>query len=208
MSTKIYDGMRAIDRNPFRVQRRIKETLEPIFKAKFNFALTTALENSGKPWNEAFPDIVFGVPSARWQQPIPSGRWETGDQLYDMIVELYGTKRRTFTSLDFGYEAVLLPDGRGVTLSPLVLVFSERGGNEYRKALMDAGVIEDYGYWDNSDEPEDVSPVEWRKREKAWKKLDTPRADGLMIAMPSKFEAAYLDDLLRPGVGSTEGSEG
>lgn len=195
MSTKIYDGMRATDRNPFRVQRRIKEVLEPLFLAKFDAALAKALANPGRPWDTVFPTLFprSSPERARWEAPISARRWEVGDDLYDLIVALQRTASHTFSDLDFGYDAILVPNGHGISHQPLVLVFSEHGGNEYRKALMDAGVTEEYGYWNNSDGPDEMSAAAWAEREKAWSKLNVPSQDGLSIPMPSKVDTAYRE---------------
>ena len=195
MSTKIYNGMRAVDRNPFRVQSRIKETLEPIFLAKFDDALKKAVSETGKRWDEVFPALFpnSAPEHARWEQaiPEPASRFEIADTLYTLIVALQQTATHTFSDLDFGYEVLLLPNGRGVSDRPLVLLFSERGGEEYRKALVDANVAEEYGYWDNSDKPDGVTDAAWAERRRAWSKLEVPRSDGLSIAMPSRFDSAW-----------------
>jgi hypothetical protein len=73
----------------------------------------------------------------------------------------------------------------------LVLVFSERAGDEYRQALIDAGVVTEYGYWDNTDGPEGMSAADWAAREKAWGALNVPSEDGLKIQMPSQVQTVY-----------------
>ena len=195
MSTKIYDGLIAMDRNPFRVQSRIKNVLEPIFLAKFDAATDVAMSNAGKNWSDVFPALfpMSDPKRERWNKPIPASRFEMADQLYSLIVDLYEGITRTFSDLDFGYEVILLPNGRGIAHRPLVLVFSERAGDEYREALIGANVVEDYGYWNNTDEPDDMDMQEWEQRRRAWDKLDTPRVDGLTIAMPSRITTAFMD---------------
>jgi hypothetical protein len=39
---------------------------------------------------------------------------------------------------------------------------------DYYKALLDSGFFEEWGYWDNTDEPEDVIPRQWTARGKEW----------------------------------------
>lgn len=193
MSTKIYDGLIAADRNPFRVQARIKEALEPLFIARFTKAREAAENQRGKPWDEAFPGLFprTAPQHARWQAPIPDRAFNVAEQLYQLIDDLYQTPTHTFTELDFGYEAALIPNGRGISFSPLVLVFSERGGGDYRRALLEAGVVYEYGYWNNTDQPDEVTDQQWREREKAWDKLNAPRGDGLFIFQPSLFDCLY-----------------
>lgn len=188
MSTKIYNGLRATDKNPFTVQRRIKEVLEPLFFAKFDEALKKAVSETGRPW-----ETVFEMFPGTKPEPIPEGRFMIADTLYGLIESLYKSTSHTFSPLDFGYEAVLLPNGLGIAREPLVLVFAEHGGEEYRKALVDAGVVEQYGYWDNSDRPKSVNADEWVERRKAWDKLETPRKDGMFIMMPGRLDTAWSD---------------
>lgn len=193
MSTKIYDGLIAVRKHPFTIQAQIKAVLEPHFLAKFRAASDHAEKHVGESWEEVFPGMfsTASPSAAEAAKPIPEGKRARDTQLYKLVELLYKTPTHTFTNLDFGYEAVLLPNGRGLVHSPLVLVFSERGGDDYRKALIDAGVVKEYGYWDNTDPEDGVSETEWDEREKAWSKLDVPRQDGLFISQPSNFETVW-----------------
>lgn len=195
MSTKIYDGLIAMDRNPFRVQSRIKNVLEPIFLAKFDAATDVAMSNAGKNWDDVFPMLFPRRHPARdrWQKPIPTDAFEVREDLYRLITDLYKSPSHTFSDLDFGYEVFLMPNGRGIAHRPLVLVFSEQAGNEYREALINAQVVEDYGYWNNTDEPEDVDPQEWAERKQAWSKLEIPASDGLVIGMPGTLTTVWMN---------------
>jgi hypothetical protein len=178
--------MIAVDRNPFVVQRRIKEVLEPLFHAHMADAIMTAETSAPATWAQTFR-LSGAARYDEWRGPItPSDNM--AHEVYDLMRLLKGDPVRTFSQLDIGYDALLIPNGRGVTIEPLVLVFSERAGEEYRRALIDAGVVREYGYWNNTDGPEGISDREWNQREKAWGKLDVPASDGLAIAMPTRFE--------------------
>lgn len=186
MSTKIYDGMIAVDDNVFAVQRKIKEVIEPMFYDQFFAALDMVRKSPDKTWLELFQ--IFGSSRyAAWDTKIgDETEYQLDFRLYDLIEALQKDPEHTFSSLDFGYEVVLLPNGRGLGVEPLALLFSERGGNAYRSALIEADVLREYGYWDNTDQPADITSGEWRGRKLSWSKLDVPRDDGLLIQMPSR----------------------
>lgn len=187
MSTKIYDGMIAVDKNVFTAQRKIKEIIEPMFYDQFFAALDMVRKSPDKTWLELFGLSCKGRYEA-WDTKIgDEDKYELDFRLYDLIETLRKDPGHTFSSLDFAYEVVLLPNGRGLSAEPLVLLFSERGGNAYRAALIEADVLRDYGYWNNTDEPDDVTDAEWRQRRRAWSKLDVPRDDGLLIQSPSRM---------------------
>lgn len=187
MSTKIYDGMIAVDKNVFAAQRKIKEVIEPMFYDQFYAALDMVQKNTDKTWLELFDLPRSEKRYAAWGGMIgDEAKYQLDFRLYDLIETLQKDPRHTFSSLDFGYEVVLLPNGRGLSAEPLALLFSERGGNAYRSALIEADVLREYGYWDNADEPDDVTDAEWRQRRRAWCKLDIPRDDGLLIQIPSR----------------------
>lgn len=193
MSTKIYDGLIATDLNPFAVHRKIRDVLEPLFHARFAAAVAQAQEHADEPYDLAFPTVRWR--SERYQSLAAKkidarATYQLCDDLYELIVKLQDDPTHTFTDLDFGYHAVLVPNGNGILIhNPLVLVFSEAAGKDYRQALIDAGVVEEYGYWDNSDAPKRLSAAEWEQRETAWDLLDVPSRDGLNITMPSQFDA-------------------
>ncbi len=186
MSTKIYDGMIAVDKNVFTAQRKIKEVIEPMFYDQFYAALDMAQKNPDKTWLELF-GISGSSRYAAWDTKIGEEvRYQLDFRLYGLIETLRKDPRHTFSSLDFGYEVLLLPNGRGLSAEPMVLLFSERSGNAYRAALIEADVLREYGYWNNTDQPAGVTDAEWRQRRRAWSQLDVPRDDGLLIQTPSR----------------------
>src|SRR5699024_4651082 len=42
---------------------------------------------------------------------------------------------------------------------------------EYQEALQGSGMFTEYGYWNNSDQPEGVTDVQWEERKQAWKRV-------------------------------------
>lgn len=43
--------------------------------------------------------------------------------------------------------------------------------NEFRKTVIDKQLLEDYHYYDNSDEPDNISRAKWKARGKTWDKI-------------------------------------
>lgn len=186
MSTKIYDGLIATTPNVWETAKRIRSTVEPMFRLKFDEAMEKAKAREGESWKEVFDLYMTGTLSEKWDKPIKYDLWNTPRDMYDLITELRDCPVRTFSGLDFGYTVVLLENGRGRTLPSLVLLYSENYGREYRAALEEGGIVTEYGYWNNTDQPEGVSDREWNQREKAWSFLNVPADEGLSIDLPTK----------------------
>lgn len=193
MSTKIYGGMISTGMNPFSLHKKIRKVVEPIFHAKFAETMALLLEHKGEKWGDVIRDIRWTSPrySSFGETAIVGNTIDISERLYGLIVLLQRDPMHTFTDLDFGYDAILLPNGRGLKHKPLVLLFSERAGDEYREALIEAGVVQEYHYQNQSDQPSEISEAEWDQRRQAWSALDIPARDGLSISMPSRFESWY-----------------
>jgi len=69
---------------------------------------------------------------------------------------------------DFGAEVVLLRDhdGDGALYA---LLFTERPS--YRQAWQGLRSVSEYGYWNNTDQPDGVSDEEWAARRATWDRL-------------------------------------
>lgn len=180
MSTKIYNGLRTRHANVFASAKLIRETIEPMFHQAFNDALIIARANPDKTWGD-----VFDLPRGTTLSKEKIGNSELIHKLYNTVRELRESPIVNFSMLDFGYTVLLLPNAAGD--NALALLFGERLGDAMRDSLKSKGVVEEYGYWNNTDAPDDVSETDWEERELAWSKLDVPSEDGLLIEMPSKF---------------------
>lgn len=188
MSTKIYDGLQATYSDPFALATQVRKTLQPLFIAEYKRAVAHARAHLGESWNDVFQLYALRK-DERWLEPIVNGAFRLPERVWDMVIALQKSAEHTLVEWDFGYEVALLPDSRPGVDMPLMLVFSER--DIYRSALLEAGVAVDYGYWNNTDGPEDVTAEEWEGREKAWDDLDVPAEQGLFIFQPSKFQTVY-----------------
>lgn len=195
MSTKIYDGLIATTTNPFTVRKKIDAVLEPIFYERFTKVIEQAMEARAArtlSWAELSHDFLgtaTGRAAELIKQTIPDNRWECKRALVVIIDELFKSPTHNFSSLDFGYEYSILENrSNGMNRPrprPLVLVFSE-AKNALIKAAMDAGVVAEYGYWNNSDEPDEseVSAEEWAARKRAWGPV-AKGSDGFLIRNPN-----------------------
>lgn len=183
MSVKIYDGLRATEADLFSVASKLRAVLEREFVERFRGLTLEArrlLEEKGEiTWDEA-----FFVDGKLGEKPIKALRLE--HDLYQVIKALDEASEYTFSSANIAYTVQLLPNAAGG--NPLVLVFGEQAEG-YRTLLKEAGLVEDYGYWDNSDPDEAVSEAEWEERERAWAHLFNAAPDeiGLGFRHPSSI---------------------
>lgn len=180
MSTTIYDGMIAVDADPFTAARRIREVLEPrFFKAFLEIRASLHALPAGSTWADSgrFDDDRIIEPR------------RIDVDLHGKIMDLHRSTEWTFTTADIGYDVTLLPNGAGG--EPLVLVFGEQA-RLYAQDLRGAGVTREYGYWDNSDRPEDVTAAQWKVRRQAWSGVfdASPAQVGLGFSCPGWVECA------------------
>jgi hypothetical protein len=188
MSLTIYEGLRATANDPFEVARQVRAILEPMFHAKFKSAYEKAKENKGSLWSEVF----FGAS----ESTIPE-LYRMDLDLYQIVKNLHSSPQHTFSDLDFGYDVLLYKNAAGG--NPLILVFGEKA-RDYRQLLITAGAAEDYGYWDNADEDEDVSAEDWATRKLAWSDFGdiSTGNNSLMILIPDSIETSVK--LFRPTI--------
>lgn len=71
-------------------------------------------------------------------------------------------KNKTFTC-----SFVLYPHGRNI-----LCTFHSRNEN-FESIFSSTEGVEEYGYWNNTDKPENISEKQWRKRQKDWDKVFT-----------------------------------
>lgn len=182
MSIKIYDGLRAAIKEPFELAEQIQNVLDPVFLEYFKSAYIEAKSS------------LESDPASTWESIFHTGGTKEIDKysidfdLYQIVENLQKSDRFTYSKLDFGYELTLHSNATGG--NPLVLIFGTKS-REYAELLINAGVLEEYGYWNNTDMAEGVSLEEWEEREIAWSKFADPKLDyrGLVVSMPSRIES-------------------
>lgn len=95
-----------------------------------------------------------------WKWPITSAR----DAVQERMRQIRKTQRRDPEN-DFSFSVCILPRKKEF----LLMRFCEENVNKpVCKQWDELPGMEYYGYWNNTDAPEDVSALEWLRRKKAW----------------------------------------
>lgn len=182
MSTKIYTGFRVNTGSLAANLAKLDELVEPIqgLVDKKNSALTLRLAwesvdslyyrlKSGHPLSDLHREAdTWGTLDACFQQvrkrQMTCRGGDTRDAAHDCDVSLFLRVHQPSQTL-LGY------------------IQEERVG-VYEYLLQQAG-IEDYAYWNNTDEPDHLSEAEWNARRDAWTEvLDAPQACLTMTWQP------------------------
>lgn len=154
MSTKIYNGLRLIDSGADlftvipQVAKVIRKELGKAAQALVGEELARAADDK-KLREETKPtDNLWFEVEERWRKR--QAAWGPHHRLNDPL----------------RFSIVF---GRSDQGNILVNWYGEHQG--YEKALKKTGLFEDYGYWNNTDEPEDMTYEEWQARGKEWDSL-------------------------------------
>lgn len=151
MSTKLYDGLRLRDPQAdlFQVVATVSkvireahegESIEFVMRAVADFVIQPTKLDQCKD-----TDTLFFAAQDDW----------------DRIQKEFGANHRFNDPLRF--EIVF---GRSAGGQILAYPYCDFAG--YNKALDSTGLFEEYGYWNNSDQPDELSREQWVEREKEW----------------------------------------
>lgn len=166
MSTKIYYGLRL--KNPealVEMPQALNHLLDPIrtrleIQVAYIYALEAWKKHSENP--EEFPE-------PRWTSLLLDVSKKFDEAKESQI-------RNPFDGLEFSLTFLPTPGGQ-----VLAMPFFQR--NNYYDALLKTGWFEDFGYWDNTDQPEDVTDEQWLERRYLWEqalgKTWVPKRSGL-----------------------------
>lgn len=187
MSIKVYDGMRGTISDPFELAKLIREVLEPLYFEAYGKLVDHARAEYKRSEGKATIKSIFELSSDEWDKNIRHVVY-VPNQVHAAIRAAQENSHWTFSDLAVGYEVSILPNGVGG--NPLVLVFGELA-RPYRDKILQAGVVESYGYWDSSDPEEELTVKEWKERKQAWSVIfDSPPAEvGLGFSFPSAMES-------------------
>lgn len=115
-------------------------------------------------------------------------KYYTGDNWYsawsDRRRKIKNTSHSDY-AVDTDFQIVFFPQGK-VTLG---IPFCEH--RKWRDEWLKQPGVEEYGYWNNSDEPEGMPAREWNQRKKRWNKVFdihfTPAMAGFTVELMDTF---------------------
>lgn len=182
MSITIYDGMRSDAGSAFDVALQARAVLEPLFFSKAK-NLIEILESRGGDT----PEDVFDLRESLGKT------YDAEHAVFAAVEHLKRATNHTFSRADIGYELMLLPSYSDDSV--LALIYSE--DKSYREALINSGLFRDFGYWDNSDAPEEETVESWRARRHIWgwmtEENRAPVSVALSINQPSSLAYALWE---------------
>ena len=171
MSIKIYDGLIAAD--PTDDIFSLIQKIRPVVTAHFRELSLGVIARMYAELAED-PETRKEVHPNRYLLSIADQRWQKQQRDLDPRTRDHDPLR---CQIVFG----AVPDAEnGHKL--LLNIFAEDPG--YRQALIDAGIVTDYGYWNNADQPEDLSADQWRQRREDWMHV-LEAGDGSYTHLPS-----------------------
>jgi hypothetical protein len=157
MSAKIYYGFK-INTDSFQEALQIVNSFRPWVEKQAEDLLNKFIENSQAAYKgeEKNPTDIKIACFDLWQ---------------DMRRKVIREKGFKVPHIDTDFNVVLIPTNGFV----LGIVYTSH--NDWYNAWCNHPGVEEYSYWNNTDEPEGMSEEEWNKREEDWKVLDyTPVA--------------------------------
>lgn len=154
MSTKIYNGLRLIDG-----EADLFEVIPKVAKSIRKELGKAAQELVGE-------ELARGAEDKRIRETAkPTDLlWFEVEESWRKRQEAWGPHHRLNDPLRFS-----IVFGRSNRGNLLANWYGEHQG--YETALKKIGLFEDYGYWNNTDEPEDMTYEQWEARGKEWDSL-------------------------------------
>jgi hypothetical protein len=184
MSTKIYTGFRFRSHDIFDVQRLVAEWRIELASIHRNELATLLAGMCAETIdrNAVNPERNAG------KNPFREARQEVRTRQKEVL----GSGLRD-PEVDFDFELAILPhDGRIYGM-----VFSER--SRWVDRWMELDGVEDFSYWDNTDQPDEVSEEDWDARGEVWDSI--LRANPAGTPGMSGFSAQCTDRMLQPDLG-------
>lgn len=198
MSIKIYDGRKVLAAS-------LEEAISILRQAKPEIQKTMQKKLMSKYVLETITDldmtILAGVFGAEYVKNSP----EYSNPSYSVEKELrsrsFGmNKKKEDKPQDLEDCTIILYPERHEYNHETFFLFTLYGGNEYQKQLDEFlnDSVKEYGYWNNTDEPEEMSEDEWSARRAHWslslldKDSAIPIEEGISIRMAAQ-ETMMLD---------------
>lgn len=187
MSIKIYDGLIAAD--PTDDIFSLIQKIRPVVTAHFRELSLGVIARMYAELAED-PEAREEIHPNRYLRPIADQRWQKQQRDLDPHMRNHDPLR---CQIVFG----AVPDVKGGH-KLLLNIFAEDPG--YRQVLIDAGIVADYGYWNNVDQPEDLSADQWNQRREDWMHI-VETGDGSYAHLPSWDVPGTIDEVFYPIAG-------
>lgn len=181
MSTKIYNGFRFSFRDLGRIHEVIMEwraDLRVLHQQAANCFVAEIATNM-------IDDEFIRPGSHRGEMPL----MKAINLLWDRQSEIKKSQRRD-PSVDFEFTLSLMPFEDRI----YGIVYTEQ--HEWLRLWMAKPFVEEFGYWDNTDAPEEITDSEWEERARVWSAIFEPA----IMSAPSMagFSADCTHEALMP----------
>ena len=186
MSTKIYNGFRFTTTDMRKIHKYIMEfrrELVPLiaqkyyqyiaFRAAYMYDRLMMRMPSGLANDDGYPNLKNGVMFAAMNEHDMRRRKVEKTGLRDPII-------------DVEVSMAIIP----IPMKTLGIIYVEH--NDFRDLWMSKPFVKEYGYWNNTDQPENLNNRQWDRRRKDWdnalKEFDAiPSMNGFSIDCNEKF---------------------
>lgn len=198
MSTKIYNGYRITGTDgrpdPFALTTDLRDVLLGIYRRTYTRTLAelACCQIDRVEWVNRTPgDAMAALPD--------SPLWAAHAAIEE-AAEIIEKKGRRVPPLDFQCEIQFLADSANPDGPIYALLYTER--EDYRQEFESIAGVEFWGYWNNTDQPDDVTDAEWDERRQVWDRIlgwDAPVTRGLGWKLLGDYDglipALVMDDL-------------
>lgn len=193
MSTKLYNGIIIdTDKNVFQLSKDIRETCEKVFE-ELNLEYTSNLLKRvyAEYVSEKIKDDAAILEHGLYIKALEKHKEDAKDEF-----------NRNFLLCDVSIFSPL-EDGR-----MLGYVFANK--SEYYDAVLELDGIREFAYWNNTDQPDNVTDDEWDERRTLWNnQLDKGfyiKGDGISVELPNipLRTFAMVDDKIASSVNSND----
>lgn len=165
MSTRIYNGW--LVKKPS-LEAVLKE-LADLKPAAILHAQTLALKFVAREAAYMADMTSLGVAQPEPKSSLSVPLYRAMDELVQRQREVRNTQRRD-SDVDFSLSVVVFPPLKSrVGQQLLAMSFCENV--EMGKLWSELSFVKEFGYWDNTDPPEDIPAVQWKARKRAWDRV-------------------------------------
>ncbi len=189
MSTKLYDGLKLVDprADVLSVVPQIARVIRPVFH-RLRLPLVAEqfaqVVDSPRPEGAKDTSMVFFTAQKKWLEH----------------QHAYGPRHALNDPLRFS-----IVFGRAASGDLLAYPYTVK--TAYTTALMETGLFTEYGYWNNSDKPEELTDKEWDSVRDAWASLESPEGtfgDLPMWQLSNSLEETFSTSLLMDDIETEE----